>query len=101
MMRFMNSSNSGNLIADEDVFAFVRAPDAAGCSADHSTVRFLIVANKARHSRQIQLTAQGIALNGCTKFQFVQATAAVGSVAGTATLQIEEPGESMTVFEVR
>jgi glycosidase len=90
-----------NLFAGEDVFAFVRTADAAGCSADHSAERFLIIANKAQHTRQIQLTTEGTALNGCTEFRAVHATAGVGTVAGTTKLEIEEPAVSITVFEVR
>ena len=90
-----------NLLADEDVFAFVRTPGAAGCSADHSTERFLIVANKAAQSRQIELTVEGTALADCREFRAVQATAGTGSVSGTTKLQVQEPAESMTAFEVR
>ena len=90
-----------NLFADENAFAFVRTPDAAGCSADHSTERFLMIANKAQQSRHIQLTADGTALEGCTDFRAVQATAGAGSVARTKNLEIDEPAVSMTVFAVR
>jgi glycosidase len=90
-----------NLFADENGFAFVRTPDAAGCSADHSTERFLMIANKAQQSRHIQLTADGTALEGCTDFRAVQATAGAGSVARTKNLEIDEPAVSMTVFAVR
>jgi len=90
-----------NLFADEDGFAFVRAPNAAGCSADHSTERFLVIANKAQQSRQIQLTAEGTALEGCTDFRAVHPTAGTGSIARTTKLQIDEPAVSMTVFAVR
>jgi glycosidase len=90
-----------NLFADEDVFAFLRTPDGAGCSTHHSTERFLIIANKAQHNRQIQLTAEGTALQGCTEFRAVQPTAGTGSVAGTTKLEIDEPAVSITVFAVR
>jgi glycosidase len=90
-----------NLFVDEDVFAFVRAPDAAGCSANHTTERYLIVVNKAKLNRQIQLNVEGTALADCTEFRAVRASAGLGSVAGTAKLQIEEPAESITVFEAR
>jgi neopullulanase len=90
-----------NLFTDEDVFAFVRTPDTVSCSADHSTERFLIIANKAQHSRQIELAAEGTALQGCTEFRAVQPTAETGSVAGTTNLAINEPAVSITVFAVR
>ncbi|MGA2537768.1 MAG: alpha-amylase family glycosyl hydrolase [Terracidiphilus sp.] len=90
-----------NLFANGDVFAFVRAPSAAGCAADHATERFLIVANKAKQSRQIQLNTEETALADCTEFRALQPTAGLGSAAGAAKLQIEEPAESITVFEVR
>lgn len=90
-----------NLFADEDVFAFVRMPVVAGCSADHSTERFLIVANKGRQSRKIQLNTEGTALARCTEFRAVQATAGMASVAGAAKVEIEEPADSITVFAVQ
>jgi neopullulanase len=99
--RVLQTGLEQNLFADEDVFAFVRTPVAAGCSADHSAERFLIVANKARQSRKIQLTTEGTALAGCTEFRAVQTAAGTASVAGAVKLEIEEPANSMTVFAVR
>jgi hypothetical protein len=60
-----------------------------------------MIANKAQQSRHIQLTADGTALEGCTDFRAVQATAGAGSVARTKNLEIDEPAVSMTVFAVR
>jgi hypothetical protein len=99
--RVLQTGLEQNLFADEDVFAFVRTPVAAGCSADHSAERFLIVANKARQSRKIQLTTEGTALAGCTEFRAVQTAAGTASVAGAVKLEIEEPANSLTVFAVR
>jgi glycosidase len=94
-----------NLFADEDAFAFVRTPEEAGCSAEHSPdpskERFLIIANKAAQSKLLELPVEETALAGCTVFQAaVPATGTVPVVSG-GKLHIEEPAESMTVFAVR
>jgi glycosidase len=94
-----------NLFADENAFAFVRAPEDAGCSSNHSAdptkVRFLIVVNKAPGSERLELSVEETALEGCTEFKAV--TPAVGNALEISggKLHIEEPAESMTVFEVR
>jgi glycosidase len=53
-----------NLFADEDVFAFVRSPDEAGCAPDHSIGRLLIVVNKAERSKVVDLPVEETALTG-------------------------------------
>jgi glycosidase len=90
-----------NLFADESVFAFVRSADGLGCAPDHSTERFLIVVNKAEKSRQIQLPVDETALAGCVAFVSVQPAVGIAAKAGGGKLQIEEPAESLTVYEVR
>ncbi len=94
-----------NLFADQDVFAFVRTPDGAGCSPSHSSdpskERFLIVINKAQHSRPVELKTEETALAGCTEFQAAAPASGAAPVASGGTLRIEEPAQSMTVFAVR
>jgi glycosidase len=90
-----------NLFADQDVLAFVRSPDGTGCAADHSTERILIVVNKAKRSRVLQLPINQTALAGCTTFLAVQpATGLAGSVSN-GKLHMEERAESMAVYAVR
>ena len=90
-----------NLFADQDVFAFTRSPDATGCTADHAKGRFLIVVNKASKSKAIQVSLDETALAGCAEFHAVEPAAEPSlSVAG-GKLHMEQPAESLTVYEVR
>jgi glycosidase len=93
-----------NLFSDEDAFVFLRTPQDAGCShedaADPARTRFLVVVNKGKTSKQLDLAMEDTALAGCTRFH-----PALPAAGGTPTvhdgkLSIEEPAESMTVFEV-
>jgi glycosidase len=90
-----------NLLADEDVFAFVRSPDGLGCPADHSRERFLIVVNKAQRSKEIQLSMAETALSGCTEFSAAQPGAVVAPEMVSGNLQVGEPAESFTVYRVK
>jgi glycosidase len=90
-----------NLLAEADAFAFVRSTDGSGCSADHSNERFLIVVNKAAQNRMIQLTEDGTSLVGCSEFHAVVPSGGISPKLSGDKLHIEEPAESMTVFEVR
>jgi glycosidase len=90
-----------NLVADEDVFAFLRSPDGLGCPADHSKERFLIVLNKAQRSRRVQLPLEETALAECTAFVSALPNAAIAPVVIGGRLQIEEPSESMTIYRVQ
>jgi glycosidase len=94
-----------NLFADDDAFAFVRTPEATGCSADHtadpSQERFLIVVNKAQRSKLLDLPVEETSLAGCTVFQSEAPAAGMAPVASGGKLHIEEPAESMSVFAVR
>jgi len=94
-----------NLFADDNAFAFVRTPEEAGCSSDHSAdpskERFLIVVNKAQQSKLLALTVGETALAGCTVFQAATPSTTAVPVVSDGKLHIEEPAESMTVFAVR
>jgi len=57
--------------------------------------------NKAEKSRQIQLPVDETALAGCVAFVSVQPAVGIAAKAGGGKLQIEEPAESLTVYEVR
>jgi glycosidase len=101
----LQSGLEQNLFADQDLFAFVRSPDGAGCAPDHSAAsareRLLVVANKAAISKTLDLSVEQTALAGCTEFRALdQAMANLPAVRG-GKLHIEEPAESMTVFAVR
>jgi glycosidase len=89
-----------NLFADEDVFAFVRSADEAGCTPDQHSDRLLIVANKAGRSKVVDLPVEETALAGCTKFQVADPTTGVTPAVSGGKLHIEEPAASITVFDV-
>ena len=99
--RALQTGIEQNLFADADVFAFVRATDAAGCTADHSTERLLIVVNKAVQSKPADLPLEDTALAGCTEFHATAAASGAAPVVSGGKLHVEEPAESMTVYEVR
>ena len=89
-----------NLFADENVFAFVRSPDATGCTPDQHIDRLLIVVNKGGQSKVVDLPVEETALAGCTKFQAEEPTAGVTPVLSGGKLHIEEPAASMSIFDV-
>ena len=90
-----------NLFADDNAFVFVRSTSASGCSADRSKETFLIAVNKQQRSRMIQLTEDGTSLAGCSEFHAVAPAGGTSPTVDGDKLRIEEPAESMTVYEVR
>jgi glycosidase len=90
-----------NLFADADDFAFVRASSGEGCAADHSSERMLIVVNKAKKSKALDLPVGETALAGCTEFRALAPAAVVTATVNAGKLHIEEPAESMSIIAVR
>jgi glycosidase len=94
-----------NLFSDETAFAFVRTPSEASCSPDHtsgpSNERFLIVVNKGTELKTLDLPTDQTALAGCTGFEAEASVVGAVPVVKGRTLHIEEPPQSLTVFEVR
>jgi len=94
-----------DLFAGDNVFAFVRTSEAGSCSSSHSIdpskERLLIIVNKAERSESLELPMEGTALAGCTEFQAMAPATGTAPVAGSGALHIEEPAESITVYEVR
>jgi glycosidase len=90
-----------NLVADSDVFAFVRSSDEAGCSSDHKKERYLVIANKAQQSKLVVIAESETALEGCTEFRALMPGKAAAPLFSEGKLQIEEPAQSMTLYEVR
>jgi len=90
-----------NLFADEDAFVFIRARDEKGCVADHGSERLLIVVNKAKKSKALDLPMNETALEGCTEFHALEPTAVVTAAVTAGKLHVEEPAESMTIVAVR
>lgn len=90
-----------DIYADENLMAFVRAPEEAGCSANHSSVRLLIVANKAATKQDVHLPMAETALSGCTEFTPMAPTSGISPTARDGQLEIEEANDSVSIFEVR
>ena len=90
-----------NLFADADAFAFVRAPDGAGCAADHGRERILVVANRAKQSKQVEIPIDETALAGCTQFQDAGPVASGAALLEGDKLRITAPAESIVLFAVR
>ena len=61
----------------------------------------LIVVNKAETIKSLDLPVEETALAACTKFQATAPATGTVPVASGGKLHIEEPSESMTVYEVR
>lgn len=101
----LQTGTEQNLFADEDAFAFVRAPEGTSCSPEHVTdpgqERFLIVANKSNKDKQLDMATEDTALAGCTQFRLTKpATGGILSTHG-GSLSIDAPAESVSIYEVR
>ena len=96
----LQSGIEQNLFANEDVFAFARSQDEAGCAPDHSSGRLLIVVNKAERSIVVDLPMEETVLAGCAMFQATEPATGNSPVIIGGKLHIEEPAASMTVFDV-
>lgn len=90
-----------NLFADADVFAFSRAASSAGCAPDHSSERLLIVLNKARQPKIVELPVSETALAGCTMFDAAPSAPGSQPRLNNGMLQIEEAAETISVYTVR
>jgi glycosidase len=97
----LQSGLEQNLAADANSFAFVRAPEANGCNAQHSSERLLIVVNRATQEKTLTLPLKDTALDNCTQFVAAAITPANSPAIENGSLRIEEAPESMTVFVVR
>jgi glycosidase len=94
-----------NLFADADGFAFVRALDGDGCGAGRRSAaakaRLLVVLNKGAQSKSIDLPLKDTALAGCTEFTAEAPATGSAPITSGGMLHIEEPAESMSVYEAR
>jgi hypothetical protein len=59
------------------------------------------VVNKAAKSKSLDLPVEDTALAGCTEFQAIAPATGTAPVVGGGKLHIEEPAESISVYEVQ
>ncbi len=90
-----------NLFADADTFAFLRTAVDTGCAPDHSSVRLLIVVNKAQHINNVDLPVAESALADCIQFSVKSPSTGALPVLSNGKLHIEEQAETMTVYQVQ
>ena len=103
--RALQTGMEQDIFADDSSFVFVRTLAAGGCGATHggvdATARMLIVVNDSTAAKQVHVATGGTALEGCTSFEPEAPTAQAPAVTGTGELEIDEPPQSMSVYEVR
>jgi neopullulanase len=103
--RALDTGKEQNLFADNDSFVFVRTLDQGGCPAGANPSptgeRMLIVVNDSKTTKSIEVPMDGTALAGCTSFAPQAPAAAAAATIAAHELRIDEPAESMSVFEVR
>ena len=97
----LKSGIEQNLLADDDVFAFVRGASGAGCNAQHTSERLLIVVNKARKDATVDLPVKETSLAGCTEFNAAAAAPGATPQLSGAALHVAMRPESLVVYAVR
>lgn len=101
----IKSGMEQDLFADNDGFAFVRSLDLGGCSqggsSDPANAQLLIVMNKSAQSKTFDLPMADTVLAGCTVFTAQAPAQGTAPTSNGGTLHIEEPANSMSVYEVR
>ncbi|HWT66438.1 MAG TPA: alpha-amylase family glycosyl hydrolase [Terracidiphilus sp.] len=91
-----------NLFADADAIVFLRTTQDTGCPTEVSApARFLVVVNKSHNAKHLDILTEDTALAGCTQFRVARPTTGNTPALHNGKLSIEEPAESMTIFEVR
>jgi glycosidase len=103
--RVLETGTEQNLFADQDAFVFVRAFDEGGCAAGANppaaNTRVLIVVNDSEKTKSIGIPTADTALAGCTSFTPQTPATAAPATISAGQIHIDEPAESMSVYEVR
>lgn len=98
----LENGSEQDLFADDDAFAFVRSTAGeTGCTADRNADRVLVVVNKAATTKRIDLQLADTALAGCSEFEAEAPAMGAAPQVRDGKLQVEEPAESMTVYEAK
>jgi len=103
--RALEAGMEQNLFADQGAFVFVRTLEAVGCVAGAklpaADTRILVVVNDSEKTKSIAIPMDGTALAGCTSFAPQAPAAAAAATIIARQIRIDEPADSMSVYEVR
>lgn len=103
--RALELGREQNLFADNDAFVFIRTLDDGGCTAganpSAANARMLVVVNDSEKSKSIEIPMDGSALAGCTSFTPQAPTATAAAAVDSGRFKINEPPQSMSIYEVR
>jgi glycosidase len=101
----LTSGKEQNLFADNDAFVFVRALDEGGCivgaNPTAENARMLVVVNDSEQTKSIQIPMEGTALAGCTSFAPQAPAANAAATVAAGQIHIDEPAQSISIYEVR
>lgn len=98
----LEGGSQQDLFADNDAFAFVRSTAGeSGCDVNRNADRVFVVVNKAAAAETIDLPLTDTALAGCSEFAVEAPAMGAAPTIRDGKLQVEEPPESMTVYEVK
>jgi neopullulanase len=89
-----------NLFADADGFAFTRTLSHQGC-AEAAGDRLLVVLNKSKQTKSIDLPLAETSLADCKNFAALPQAHSASATQHNGKLHVEEPAESLTIFQVR
>lgn len=89
-----------NLFSDQDHFVFLRTPAFTACSGQPGDERILVLLNKAKEVKQVDLPTRETALEGCTRFLPLQPAAGDPIQASAGALHVSQPAESLLVYAV-
>ena len=96
----ITTGSEENLFADHDSFAFVRTTSRTGCTSGDPQDRLLIVLNKSKQPKPLDIPLEETSLAGCTQFQGAPQADAATATINNGKLHIEEPAESLSIFIV-
>jgi glycosidase len=97
----LQSGKEENLFADADRFVFLRTPQHSGCTAGSQEDRVLVLVNKSKESKPVELKSAETALEGCTQFQPLLPGSGQNLAVQSGLLHGTLPAESLQIYSVR
>lgn len=89
-----------NLFADADSFAFTRTLSHQGCTEAPGD-RLLVVLNKSKAAKTIDLPQADTSLEGCKEFTLLPQASKATATQSEGKLHITEPAESLSIYSIR